>query len=593
MYGQLRLNSVPVGMVAAVGLLGVSPVAAQTAPVPVPPQPQLPANPTPREVVTPPTPDTTTTAPSVSVDARGAIEQPDCPFADSAIRLNLSGVRFLRPDGSALQPQIWQALAGLDVPTGDQSIRVVCELRDRANEALRRRGWIASVQIPPQSIDTGTLELRVVTARITEVRVRGNPGPYRGVLEQRIAELRALDPLNERDAERALLLAGDVPGLDVQLSLRPAGTQPGDVVGDLNISYRPFAVLGNTQNYNSRALGRESGYLRGELYGLTGLSDITYVGLSSTADFKEQRIAQVGHIFATNNSDTTLGTRFTYAWSRPDLGQLELKTDTLITGFDLVHPIVRSINTNLRAGFGFDYVDQTTDVAAGSGYVRLNEDRLRVAFLRFSGDVLRRRADGTPLFLIRGGIELRKGLDILNSTPVRDFTVGGPLPSRVEGNSRATVVRGDLEWQVGLGRIFSIAGQARGQWADEPLLNYEEFSMGNLTIGRGYDPGSNSGDKAVGLRGEVRANVPVSDRVGTELFGFTDTVWLTNLDRASTEVDREIRSYGGGMRITFPNRLLLEATYARPRDRALRIDAKPPTERFLLSLTAQFRAKAR
>ena len=119
------------------------------------------------------------------------------------------------------------------LPTGDQPIRVVCDIRDQANAALRRDGWVASVQIPAQSIDGGELQLQVVTARITEIRVRGDAGPYASRWRRGIASCSALDPLNERDAERALLLAGDVPGLDVQLSLRPAGTQPGEVIGDL------------------------------------------------------------------------------------------------------------------------------------------------------------------------------------------------------------------------------------------------------------------------------------------------------------------------------------------------------------------------
>jgi hemolysin activation/secretion protein len=547
---------------------------------------------TPREVVTPPTP---TSAPptTTNVDARGAIAQAACPFEDSDIRLTLSEVRFVRPDGSPLQPVIADTLAQVPVPTGEQSIRVVCDLRDQANAALNRDGWIASVQIPAQSIGSGVLELRVVTARITEVRVRGNPGPYRDVLESRISQLRGFDPLNKRDAERALLLSGDVPGLDVQLSLRPAGTQPGDVIGELAITYRPFTIFANVQNYNARALGRETGYVRAEYYGLTGLQDLTYIGASSTADFEEQRIAQVGHIFGLDNNGTSLGGRFTYAWSRPDLGALELKTDTLIAGFDLVTPLVRTVNTNLRIGIGFDYVDQETSVRAGNGLVPLNLDKLRIGFIRVSGDVLKRRGDGSTLFLLRAGLEARKGFDIFDATPVGSFVPGTALPSRIDGNSRAYVVRGELDATLALGRIFSVAGTARGQWSNEPLLNYEEFSLGNLTIGRGYDPGSNSGDRAIGLRGEVRAAPPISDRVGTEIFGFVDNVWFTNLDRSSTETDRHIRSYGGGLRLTLPNAMLLEAQYARPRDRALTIDATPPTDRFLLSLTVQFRAKAR
>ena len=549
----------------------------------------------PRETITPPTPTTTAPPATVSVDSRAALVQSTCPFDNSPIRLTLNAIRFTRPDGSALQPEIAHTLDDLEVTKGDQPIKVVCDLRDRANEALRRDGWVASVQIPPQSIETGELTLQVITARITEIRVRGTPGPYRRVLEERLQQLKSLDPLNERDAERSLLLAGDMPGLDVQLSLRPAGTQPGDVIGDLQITYRPFTLLGNVQNYNSRQLGRETVYVRGEAYGLTGLQDVTYIGASSTFDFDEQRIVQAGSTFGLGLSGASFGPRVVYAWSRPDLGALDLKTDTLIAGFDLIAPLKRSLNTNLRAGIGFDYVDQKTVVAAsGSGSVPLNLDKLRVLFGRISGDATGRRADGSIFYTARAGIEIRKGLGIFDATPVNRVGGSGALPSRIDGDSRAAVIRLDADATVALDRIFSIAGSARAQYSKDPLLNFEEFSLGNLTIGRGYDPGANSGDKAIGIRGEVIARLPLqSSLVDAQLFGFYDSVWLTNLDRGQLEVDRHLRSYGGGVRLTVANQVLLEAMYAHPQDKALTIDDKPPSDRFLLSLTARFDARAR
>ena len=578
----------------ATALAGGGPAAFAQAVPPVPPVP-LPqtqrVEPS-REEVTPPVP---TAAPNgvASVDSREAIQQPTCPFETSDLRLTLQHVSFTRPDGSPLQAPIARALAGVAAPTGEQSIRVVCDLRDRANAALRRGGWVASVQIPPQSIDTGELTLHVITARITEVRVRGAPGPYRALLERRIAELKGLDPLNEHDAERALLLAGDIPGLDVQLSLRPAGTQPGDVIGDLNIVYRPFAVLANVQNFNSKALGRETAYVRGEIYGLTGRSDITYLGLSTTADLREQRIAQIGHIEGLDASGTTLGARFTYAWSRPDLGALDLRTDTLIAGADLQRPLIRSVNRNLRATLGFDYVDQRTRVSTGSGSVPFNLDKLRIGFLRLDGEALVRRDDGTVAFQASGGLELRKGIGLFDATPRDAFGTSGTLPSRIDGDSRAFVARADADVLLNLRRIFSFAGSLRAQWSGDPLLNYEEFSLGNLTIGRGYDPGANSGDRAIGVRGEARADLPLTPRLGTQVFSYYDAVWLTNLDRNSTEVDRHFRSFGGGVRLTLPNRLVIEGIYAHPLDRALSIDKAPPPDRVLVSLIFQFRGGAR
>jgi hemolysin activation/secretion protein len=158
-----------------------------------------------RQEVTPPTPDARQES-AVSVDSSRALEQPACPFETSSLKVTLTTLRFVRPDGSALQPEIAAAIAGIDVPQGEQSISVVCALRDRANAALRRAGWVASVQIPAQEITGGTLQLQVVTARIVEVRVRGSAGPYDSILRERIAQIQALDPLNEKKAERLLLL---------------------------------------------------------------------------------------------------------------------------------------------------------------------------------------------------------------------------------------------------------------------------------------------------------------------------------------------------------------------------------------------------
>jgi hypothetical protein len=47
------------------------------------------------------------------------------------------------------------------------------------------------------------------------------------------------------------------------------------------------------------------------------------------------------------------------------------------------------------------------------------------------------------------------------------------------------------------------------------------------------------------------------------------------------------------VRVTLPNRALVEVTYAKPKDRALTLDAGPPPARVLVSLTLQFRAGAR
>lgn len=544
-----------------------------------------------RQEVTPPTPEPRTES-NVEVDARGAVETTNCPFQGSALRLTIRSLALTRPDGSPLQPEIARTLADLAPPAGEQPITVVCDLRDQANAALRGAGWVASVQIPAQEITDGVLRLQVVTARIDSIRVRGDAGRYEPLLRRRLAEIQALDPLNERDAERLLLLAGDVPGLDVALSLRPSGGEPGAVIGDLTVSSRRFAMFANAQNYNSKLLGRETIYARGEIYGLTGLADLTYLGASTTADFREQVIVQGGHIFGLDiaGAGTTLGGRATYAWSRPDLGPLDLRTTTFIAGMDLVRPLIRSVRANARARLGFDYIDQISKIGGGDSAVTLTRDKLRIAFVGLDADQQLIDANGATWFSVAGSAELRKGLGVFDASE-RGIS-SGELTSRLEGDARALVARGTVEATMFLGPVFSLASLGQVQWANNPLLNYEEMALGSLTIGRGYDPGSNSGDRAAGLRNEVRADVPGLP-LGVQLFGFYDVLHLRNLDRNRLEGARTFDSAGGGVRLSLPNRLVLEVTYAKPLDRALALDERKPPARLLLSLTAQLRDRAR
>ncbi|MEO0463966.1 MAG: ShlB/FhaC/HecB family hemolysin secretion/activation protein [Pseudomonadota bacterium] len=527
----------------------------------------------------------------------------NCPLRDSALSVTISAVQFAQPDGTALDPQIAETLAGVETVSGAQPVSVICDIRDAANEALRADGWVASIQIPPQEIQDGTVRLNVITARIVEVRLRGDAGPYEKIVLDRAERLKQMVPLNERKAESLLLLAGDIPGLDIRLSLSPAGTEPGEVIGDLSVSYQSAAVLLNAQNYYARALGREVGYIRSEFYGLTGMGDITYVGGSSTFDFEEQIISQIGHIATLDAGGTTLGARATFAESRPVLPGVEFRTETTILGFDLTRPLKRSLDSNLSLAFGFDYVNQSSTVTTlnATQPVPISEDALRIFYLRGAGDFRKVDKNGRTKWRVNGTLELRKGVDIFGATEFLEpsqtsrargaFTDGIPA-SRSDARADAFVVRAGVESELFISSQFSLYNKFSGQWTDDPLLNYEEFSLGNLSAGRGYDPGSNNGDRAFAATTELRSLVPLpkslSQKVQAQLFAFHDFVLLDNLDPTSLETNRNLESVGGGVRLTLPGKARLEVSYVSPRDRALVIDQAPPTDRVLVSLTVRF-----
>jgi hemolysin activation/secretion protein len=544
-----------------------------------------------REQVQPPTPQPGPSSANnrVRVDASKVAGVAPCPLDTSSVEVDLRTVRFTAADGKPLPDAVAHELASVTIADpGKQRVGAVCRIRDAATTALREAGFIASVQVPPQEITNGELILAVLMAHIVEVRVRGEAGHYRRALLQRIEQLKKLDPLNEHDAERILLLTGDIPGLDIQLALRPAGTAPGAVIGDLTILRRRFALLGNVQNYGSTQIGRKTAYMRGEMYGLLTASDLFYVGASSTLDFHEQQVGQVGYITGLRSGGATIGLRASYALSRPDLGQLDLRSRSVIGGIDLTLPLIRTVSHNLTLGGGAELIEQRTRVYGQTGSTPLNRDKLRILYLRATGDVRRRRRDGRDILALTGTVEIRHGLGQLGATPRgQSDSSSGYTSSRFGADPQAWVMRANLDGTIHAGPVSASSG-ARAQWANHPLLNFEEYSIGNLSVGRGYDPGSNSGDRAIGLQNELRLDLHIIRALPIQLFGFGDIVWLRNLDSNTTEGRRTLRSAGGGARFALPGRLLLEVTYAHPFDKALTFDDHAPPSRVLLSLTAQF-----
>lgn len=526
----------------------------------------------------------------IRVRDQGAMSQAPCPLSTSDLNVTITSVVFDSADGTPLPAGVAAALRGVGPDsTGETPIKAVCRIRDNANDALHRAGYIAAVQFPASNdLSTHVLHLMVVTAFIQEIRVHGDAGPFRKLIDERIRQLKALRPLNQFDAERILLEARDIPGFEASLSLRSAGTTPGAVIGDLTLARRPYDILVNAQNYGSPVVGPGTAFVRAEFYGLTGHADETYIGVSSTTQVQEQRVVQIGHLMGLGRRGDTIGASLIAAWSRPDLGALDLRTDSTIANVEYTHGFLRTINHSLRLSTGLDIVEQKTRVFTAGAPSPLNLDKLRIAYVDLGGGFQIPDRFGGARFVLRGNLGLRQGLDILDATE-RGKTIDGFQPSRPEGDPKAFVVRADADAVLAFGPVFSLATKLQSQWAKRPLLSYDEYSVGNLSIGRGYDPGANSGDSALGLRTELRAHIrDLGHGLNGDVYTFYDTVHLWNADVASTERNRTLDSWGAGFRVILPRHMVAEFMYAKPLDKALTIDKAPPKARILVSLTMQF-----
>ncbi|HUQ13914.1 MAG TPA: ShlB/FhaC/HecB family hemolysin secretion/activation protein [Novosphingobium sp.] len=522
------------------------------------------------------------------LDIAGGIERSPCPLADpqfADVPVTIANVTFNNLKGASpaeLEPA-WRPFAGKAQP-----VAVICEIRDAAATILRNKGYLAAVQVPTQRIENGEVRLEVLYARISAIRARGETRGAERKLEQYLGQLTEDEIFDRNKAERYLLLARDLPGYNVQLTLKPAGTAPGDLVGEVTVVRRPYAVDFTVQNYAAKATGRWGGQVRAQAFGLTGLGDATSVSFYSTADFDEQKILQVGHEFRPGSEGLVVGGQFTYAWTRPDLGATAtpgaaLKARTLFAGVNARYPLKRSQGENVWLGGGFDYIDQDVDLI-----VPLSRDKLRIVWLRADYDAVDLRSR-LPQWRAAGSLELRRGIDVFDATnPCGGVAcaAGQVSPSRLDGDPTATVIRAAGEVEYALGRQFALALLPRAQYSFDPLLSFEEFTAGNYTVGRGYDPGALLGDSGVGVSAELRGpRLPLLEsadlRVQPYAFGDVARVWNKGPGRS----DR-LSSVGGGVRAELGDRFRLDATLAVPLEKT-DLQTKRGDPRVLITFTTR------
>ncbi len=517
----------------------------------------------------------------------GGVERAPCPLADpefNDVRVTISNVDFNNLKGATPEEMrtTWADYAGTSQPVAD-----ICEIRDRAATLLRNKGYLAAVQVPTQRIENGQVRLELLYARVTTIRARGETGGAEAKLASYLSKLTEDEIFDRNRAERYLLLARDLPGYNVQLTLKPAGTGPGELVGEVSVIRTPYSLDFTIQNLAAEETGRWGGQLRAQAHGLTGLGDTTSISIYSTSDFKEQQILQVGHSFRPGGEGLLVNGQFTYAWTRPAIdGEDNLKARTLFATLGLAYPLVRTQAQNLWVGGGFDFINQKvnlTDIGP------LTRDRLRVLWARADFDAID-LTSRRPRWRVGATAELRRGLDIFNASEGCDgvFLCGGETPtSRLDGDPTGTLIRFNANAEYALSSAIAVAVMPRGQIGFDPLLSFEEFTGGNYTVGRGYDPATITGDSGLGATVELRGP-RLSPLKRTQLlvqpyvFGDRAWVWNKNVD----DRHNRLTSAGAGVRAALANRLSLDAVVAVPLEKA-GVENRRGDTRFLLTLTSR------
>lgn len=516
----------------------------------------------------------------------GDIERAPCALDSPAygdIKVTITEAQFNNLQGVTPE-ELKQSYGSLLGP--DRPISTICTIRDAAATVLRQKGYLAAVQVPVQRIENGVVRFEVLFAKIVAIRVRGKAGAAENTLAAYLQHLTEEKVFNRYTAERYLLLARDMPGYDVRLALKPAGGAPGELVGEISVIHTPFEANASLQNFSSRSSGRWSAAAQASAYGLLGADRLT-ASVSSSTDFKEQQVAQLGYETRLGGEGLVVSGNLTYAWSAPTVSDpttgagIDITARTLFATGEVRYPFIRTQRFSVVGAAGFDFLNQTVKFNGAP----LNRDRLRVGFLRLdmdASDISERRL---PRWRASGSLELRQGYDIFDAS--KKVSATNPVgPARGDGDNSARLIRVSAAFEYGLGKGWWVAVLPRAQYAFDPVFSFEEFSGGNFSIGRGYDPGTVTGDHGIGSSFELR--LPRSqpfEKINLSVMPFTFVDAARAWQKNTTDEDTLV-SIGAGLRAMLNNRFRIDGTIAVPlKSAGLQTHNHDP--RFLLSVTTK------
>jgi hemolysin activation/secretion protein len=431
------------------------------------------------------------------------------------------------------------------------------------------------VVLPPQRVEAGTVRLQVIEGQIEGVVVLGSSPTAKRQAEAQLARLNGLGPVPVSEVEQVVTALSDVPGLNARVSLARGTEGPGTMRIIAEAEREDPRFLINAHNWGSENLGREgvTGLVR--VPGLALFGDEFQASFFTTREWGEQFVGQLAYERTLTSGGLKVRMEGTYGQAEPSgtVATLGATTESVTANLEVSHPIYRDRDLLVDLYGGLDYANLKGELFQKT--VLLSDDRTRVAYLGAEAEA---EIDG---FSARGHIEARKGVGILRASKKGDRTL-----ARTEARPNAWSLLGEVNVTTPSFQTLRLDVTARGQHARDPLMAVEEFSFGNYTIVRGYDPGAATGDAAIAVAAEIAGlgYRPFNSRTHVEFFGFFDVGEYWNRDRLAVQ-NRTLASWGTGVRINIDDYARAEFTYAEPLREPLGLNEGVPGPRVLFSLT--------
>ncbi len=343
-------------------------------------------------------------------------------------------------------------------------------------------------------------------------------------------------------------------GVKAQAILAPADAK---YIGatDLTLKVERGKFSGNVaaDNYGTPFLGRVKGSTSlgvNDMFKHDGRTEFFGQMTKSTDELSSGRITHNAFI-GDNGTKVLVSARRQRTKAGDSLAPFGLKGSTDSAKAEFSHALIRSRKHNWHARAGFEYINSKLHSLGSLIYV----DKLRVFTLGTSYD----RTDGFG----GGGVSfitgsLRHGVDVLSSSEYEQFR------SRAKGKTNFLSARMQAVRLQLLGQYFSIYAGLTGQYGFNTLLSAEEFSVGGMSFGRGYDNGELGGTSGLAGKAELRYRKYSHAAPMTfvpYVFYDAGVVWKRNVNGIES---KSLASTGFGTRFGYKSNFNIDITESWP-----------------------------
>lgn len=416
-------------------------------------------------------------------------------------------------------------------------------------------GYITSgAYIPPQKLTDGIATIKVIEGKIAEMQIEGLNRLQPGYVRRRLA-IASQAPVNREKLLNALQLLQLNPLIKNISAELAAGTTPGTSLLKVRATEAdPFDVIFSWDNYRAPSVGtnrRQVQLTHRNLFGFGDRFNLAYIDTDGS-----DSLSNLSYSIPVNARNGTIDLRYSFTDSQiieEPFAAADIESETSIYDLAFRQPVYQTPNRDIALGLAFSRSDSKTTARGQPLFSRSSdlEGKINISTLRFFQEYTQRNAQA--VFALRSQFSL--GIDAFDATDN-----GGNSP-----DSSFFAWRGQVQYLRQFNPALSLVLRSDLQFANEPLVPIEQFSLGGALNLRGYRQDALLGDNGLFTSAELRASILRISKWATiiQLTPFVDfgTVW--NSDDLSFNTNT-LASLGLGLRVLISDRFAARLDYGIP-----------------------------